>query len=169
LFGYCKEVDVKYCKVDPDEKLVGFEDATKFIDEELGKGKNVMVHCSNGEGKSAAVIIYYMMKKHKKSIASTVRSLRRYRDIKPRITSVEYLMACEKKLIGQSTVALGGKGNREIVCTDEGSSWGSGGAGGNGSSTSKKKSSGSPFWACLFFVALSVSLVAFVYLVTGRG
>lgn len=168
LFGYCKESDIKYCKVDPDDKLIGFENATKFIDEELESGKNVLVHCSNGEGKSAAVVIYYMMKKHKKTAASTIRHLRRHgREVKPRVTAVEYLIACEKKLFGHSTIELGGRGNREIVCVDEGSTWGSHDGAGGGSAT-KKRRNGPPLNACLILLALVVGLFGILYAVTGK-
>jgi len=163
LFGYCKEADILYCKVDPDDKLAGFEEATKFVHEELGKGRNVLVHCSKGEGKSAAVIIYYMMKMHKQSAGKTVAELRKiWSGVKPRVTSTEYLIAVEKRLLGSATIALGGKGNREVVLTDS-SEWSLGESG----SDKKKSNNGPPLGACLILLGLLGALFGALYIATG--
>ena len=39
-----------------------FEEAYEFIEENLAKGHNVLVHCHAGVSRSAAIVIAYVMK-----------------------------------------------------------------------------------------------------------
>ena len=116
---FAKEPEVKYLKIDPtDEKNNHFEEVCKFLDSELSAGKNVVVHCEEGKGKSAAVLMYYVMKKCNKSLAESYRFIEGLRDVKFPPSLVKVLIAAEKSLRGTVTIGLEDK---KVVFLDDGS------------------------------------------------
>ena len=63
MHGLSQEEGVKYLNVDPiDNNASCLELAYRFINSSLEKGENVLVFCHSGYGRSAAVVIYYLMK-----------------------------------------------------------------------------------------------------------
>jgi len=85
------------------------------METELSSGKNVLVFCYNGRSKSAAVVIYYLLKRGE-TLQSAVTELKRAREtvnIPPDL--VRYLIDEEVRQKGKTSIALGGRGNREIL------------------------------------------------------
>lgn len=116
---FAKEPEVKYLKIDPtdDEKNNHLEEVCKFLDTELGAGKNVVVHCEEGKGKSAGVMMYYVMKKTNKTLAESYRFVEGLRDVKFPPSLIKVLIAAEKKLRGTATIGLE---DRKVVFLDGG-------------------------------------------------
>lgn len=74
MHGLSKEDTIKYLKLDPvDNNKSCFELAYRFIDTSLDAGNNVLVCCHSGLGKSAAIVLYYVMKKLGLSFADSHR------------------------------------------------------------------------------------------------
>lgn len=48
------------------------EDALRFVDEMRAQGKSVLVHCFQGRSRSVAIILLYLMKKCKMTLAESV-------------------------------------------------------------------------------------------------
>ena len=121
LFGLAKEKDIRYLKVDPcidhDDPQKNFDHAYKifeisfnFIDQELTSGHNVLVHCEKGVTKSAAVVIFYLMKKRAISLAEAYKEVKEYRSMAlPQPSLFRHLISAEIKLRGVETVRIQGK------------------------------------------------------------
>lgn len=117
MHGLSGEKDVKYLNIDPDLNN-SFEDSFSFIDKALSKGKNVVVQCQNGLGKSAAIVLYFLMKKQSSSLADSHRLLKKSRknvalNIRPDL--VAKLITEEKRLRKTISICLDG---RKIVYLD---------------------------------------------------
>jgi hypothetical protein len=117
MHSFAKEPDVKYLKMDPnneeDNHLV---DVYNFIESELEKKHNVVVQCENGLNKSAATMVYYVMRKKSLSLADSYRLINKLRTIKISPSLMQVLMQEEKKLYGSVSVALDG---RKVLFLDE--------------------------------------------------
>jgi protein-tyrosine phosphatase len=121
LFGLSREKDIRYLKVDPcidddelkkctDHALKIFEIAFNFIDQELNLGHNILVHCEKGVTKSAAIVVYYIMKKQDISLAQAYREVKKYRDcILPQPSLFKHLISAEISLRGIDSVRIQGK------------------------------------------------------------
>jgi hypothetical protein len=156
IHGFARETDVNYLKIDPDDEDTNnlFEDSYVFIDSVLEKGKNVLVHCDNGINKSAAIVLYYLMKKSDKSLGESYKLLKtqRKKDIKIRPQILQQLISAEKRLRGTISIMLDG---RKIVFLDS-------------LKTSKAGSPLSPllilFGVVVFFAAIFLG----IFLLTGK-
>lgn len=114
MWGYCKENGVNYLKLDTEDTAL-FDTAKQFIDKELSLGKNVVVFCCNGMGKSAAIIIYYRLK-YGSSIASTYLDLQKRRgNINIRPDTMKFLIKEEVSTLGHPSIDLAGRGHREVL------------------------------------------------------
>ena len=118
--GLSRENDIEYLNCDPDvDPNYCFINAIKFIDSALTKGHNVTVLCQNGLGKSAVLVLYYLMQKNSSSLADSHRLLTKTRknkslNIKPDLMNL--LISEEKKLRKKISVRLDG---RKVVYLDE--------------------------------------------------
>ena len=156
MHGLSGEKDVKYLNIDPEEGDC-FEDSFNFIKKALSKGKNVVVHCQNGLGKSAVIVIYFLMRIMSYTLADSHKLLKQSRknfklNIKPEL--VEKLIAEEKKLLGNNSICLNG---RKIVYLD--------------SSRSRKagpNASGFPIIPCVVLVGFIAVLYGALVLATGK-
>lgn len=129
LSSSCLENDIKYLKIDPmvDEKESLWDSAYKIIDSEVSNSRNVVLQCETGTGKSAAVAMYYAMKKQSISLEKSyklVESCHRETKLRPRL--LERLIAAEKALRGCSSMYLEdgkkvrfGSSRRETPGTDK--------------------------------------------------
>lgn len=127
MHGLSGEKDVKYLNIDP-ENSECFEESFNFIRKALSKGKNVVVQCQNGLGKSAVIVLYFLMRIMSFSMADSHKLLKQSRknfklNIKPEL--VIKLIAEERKLRGDSSICLDG---RKIVYLDSSRYRKSGGA-----------------------------------------
>lgn len=114
-----KEKDVKYLNCDPELTSNSFEAAFDFIDRTIAGGENITVLCQTGLGSSAAVVIYYLMRKMQCSLAESHKLLtdaRKNKTLNIKPVYVNALIAHERKLFGRVTVALSG---RKIVYLDK--------------------------------------------------
>eukprot|EP01038_Epipyxis_sp_PR26KG_P009925 gene9925-13349_t len=112
LHGFSKEPDVKYLNIDPeiDENNNYFEEAYNFIEQELMNGRNIVVYCESGNGKSAAVVIFYVMKKKSVSLCDSYRLLQTFKkDIRTRPDLMKILIQSEKKLRNSVSMAVIGR------------------------------------------------------------
>lgn len=157
MHGLSGEKDVKYLNIDPDLTDC-LEESYNFIEKALLKGKNVVVQCQNGLGKSAVIVLYFIMKFTVCSLADSHRLVKKSRkdltlNIKPDL--VAKLVAAEKKLRKSISVCLDG---RKIVYLD--------------SVMSRKKggpvSNGFPFIPLLVFVGFIAVLYGSLVLLTGK-
>lgn len=110
MHGFCKEADVEYLKIDPDDEGNNhLEEAYNFLDKKLSEKKNVVVNCETGFGKSAVVLAYFLMKKMNISLAESYRILQDRRGgirMPPRLVKV--LMNAELRSRGSLTLRLDG-------------------------------------------------------------
>jgi Dual specificity phosphatase, catalytic domain len=78
-----QQQEIDYAEIDiPDHETVGIEKldaAADFIDYEVGRGRNIYVHCKAGRSRSAAAVAAYMIKYGKLDADRAVRELRRCR------------------------------------------------------------------------------------------
>lgn len=110
MHGFCKEADVEYLKIDPDDEGNNhLEEAYNFLDKKLCEKKNVVVNCETGFGKSAVIVAYFLMKKMNISLAESYRILQDRRGgirMPPRLVKV--LMNAELRSRGSLTLRLDG-------------------------------------------------------------
>lgn len=110
MHGFCKEVDVEYLKIDPDDEGNNhLEEAYNFLNKKLSEKKNVVVNCETGFGKSAVIVAYFLMKKMNISLAESYRILQDRRGgikMPPRL--VKMLMNAELRSRGSLTLRLEG-------------------------------------------------------------
>ncbi|XP_067127991.1 dual specificity protein phosphatase 3-like [Centruroides vittatus] len=62
---------------------VYFQDAANFIENALSSGGKVYVHCRAGISRSAALVIAYLMIKHRMSVQDAIRKIKENRNIIP--------------------------------------------------------------------------------------
>ena len=62
------------------------EQGVEFIDQEIKKGKKVYVHCKAGRGRSAAIVVAYLSKKHPDTYRSVEEAARFVAALRPIIT-----------------------------------------------------------------------------------
>lgn len=159
MHGLSQEKEVKYLNIDPEIKN-SYEEAFVFIDKALLRGKNVTVQCQNGLGKSAAIILHYLMKKTPSSLADSHRLLKKSRkdhvlNIKPELTIS--LMVEEKKLRKFNSISLDG---RKIRYLDEGFS---------GLGKKKSGKNGFPYIPLFVFIGFIATLYGGLLLLTGKA
>lgn len=125
LHGFSKEEDVIYLNIDPlvpsdETKDNHFEECYQFINDETNGGNNVLITCHSGLNKSAAIVLYFIMKKNSLNLADSIRLIKRYRnDIKPNPELIRLLMKQEMEIFGCNSIYLGGRANREIIYSDK--------------------------------------------------
>lgn len=156
MHGLSGEKDVKYLNIDPEEGDC-FEDSFNFIKKALSKGKNVVVHCQNGLGKSAVIVIYFLMRIMSFTLADSHKLLKQSRknfklNIRPEL--VEKLIAEEKKLRGNNSICLNG---RKIVYLDSSRSRKSGAS-----------ATGFPIIPCVVLVGFIAVLYGALVFATGK-
>lgn len=79
--------------------------------------QSVVVHCDNGNIKSGAIVLYYVMKKKGISLAESYRIVRKYRaSLKVKPSLIKKLATAEKALHGVVTLMHDGK---SILFLDE--------------------------------------------------
>jgi hypothetical protein len=186
LHGRCKEADITYCKIDPiDDKRICFTDAYKFIDNALESGSNTLITCETGLGKSACILLYYMMKREQTTLADSHRYIN---SLRPGINSddkksgfrpncVEILIDEEKKMYKNSKVSHGKipscelRSDRSMVYIDgkenpysttTNSLFGGGGSSGSSNKNKKPKSDFQVFRALLFLIFLFAFMFFFI-------
>ena len=91
IHSLSREEDVNYLNIDPaNENFEDLEKAYDFIENTINKGKNVTVLCQTGYGKSAAVVVYYVMRKYSLNPFEAIEYVKKYHQkvrINPTITS----------------------------------------------------------------------------------
>ncbi len=75
-----------------------FDQAYRFIEKARHNNIPVLVHCSAGASRSAAVVIAYLMRKEKMTMADVTKELRHIRPIVENINFKSCLEALEQKL-----------------------------------------------------------------------
>lgn len=120
IHGSSKEEGVTYLLIDPEaDEGKCFEAALAFLDKHCGSGSaNVLVHCMTGNGRSAGILLYYLMKKLSMTFANSHRALKALKPaIAPRADLVRLLLAEERALYrGLETIGLNEK--RQIIYKD---------------------------------------------------
>ena len=108
MHGFCKESDVKYLKIDPeDEREKFWEDSFTFILNALQSGNNVTVNCETGNQKSALIVLYFVMKHMSFSLAESYKLVRRYRpSIRITQSMGKIILKAEKKLRGFQSMMI---------------------------------------------------------------
>lgn len=116
LFGYCKETNVTYSKIDPDDYQKYGDNFIKFIDDKLVNGKNVLVNCENGIGKSATIILLYLMKAKNLSLKDGKSIIEKYwKSIKIKPSLANLLLKVEKSTLGYNSLIYDGKNFQKLV------------------------------------------------------
>lgn len=106
-----REENITYLNIDPtNENLSDYDKAYDFIERALNSGKTILVLCQTGNGKSAGIIVYYIMKKLSKNPFESIDILKKIRS-KIRIpTIVSNFITREAKRLGLLTIPT--KGNK---------------------------------------------------------
>ena len=156
MHGLSRESDVKYLNIDPDLKD-SFEDSFIFIDKALSKGKNVTVQCENGLGKSAVIVLNFLMRKMSISLAESHTLLVKARKEKMKInpTLVGKLIAEEKKIRNSISICLDGRNIIPLNTVSRGKKAGA-------------SSKGSPIIAVAVFVGFIGILYGVLLFATGK-
>eukprot|EP01036_Dinobryon_divergens_P036170 gene36170-47027_t len=158
IHGLSRETDVQYLKLDPeeDEGDDSFQKSFPFIDASLEKGNNVLVHCESGLNQSAAIAIYYIMKKKDINLADSYKIVKEQRKkaIKIRPALTQKLIKAEKFLRGSISIMLDG---RKVIFLD----------------AIGKRSSGSgtsyvPYYTAFAVAAFFAVIFLGIYLATGK-
>lgn len=73
----------------------------EFVNQELKKGQNVLVHCKKGHHRSACIIAFYLMIYHRMSLIDAVRLIKKVRPsaFKRMTCLLQILLQIEKKRI----------------------------------------------------------------------
>lgn len=75
---------LRFLRIDmPRDGLDKFERSLAFIDGSLSDGRNTLVHCAAGACRSAAIVMYFLMKKNNWTVAQAHAALRSARPIVP--------------------------------------------------------------------------------------
>lgn len=122
IHGSSKEEGITYLNIDPEaDEGASFELALAFLDKHCADdgSATVLVHCLTGNGRSAGVVLYYLMKRAKCTLAEAHRALKKIKaTIAPRAGLVRLLLAEERKLYrGLESVSLSEK--RQIIYKDD--------------------------------------------------
>ncbi|AXU41624.1 PTP-2 [Spodoptera eridania nucleopolyhedrovirus] len=75
-----------------------FDAAYKFIEDKLKEGKNVYVHCHAGVSRSATLVIYFLMKHYKISLAEAYQIVVDRRNIRPNDSFLRQLQMAESQM-----------------------------------------------------------------------
>lgn len=68
---------LRFLRIDmPRDGLEKFDRSLAFIDAALAEGRNCLVHCAAGACRSAAIVIYYLMKKRNLTVQQAHAALR---------------------------------------------------------------------------------------------
>jgi len=164
MHGFSKEPEINYLNIDPNEDTKDLNRAYEFIDAELNKGNNILIH---GVTQGAPIILYYILVKTNTNLASILKLVRRERDfpnIRPNV--VKYIMIKEKLLLGSNSVYLGGKGDRELLCIGESSSFFSNKN--NNNNKGNRKNSNNGIIALIIVATFVVAIFGSIYLITGK-
>lgn len=114
MHGLSKEQDVVYCNVDPDVSSKAYEESFQFIDKSLSAGHNVTILCQTGTVRSAAVMLYFLMKKLDATLAhchellkEILKKKKKELNLKPDL--IKQLMVLEKILRKTASISLDGR------------------------------------------------------------
>ena len=114
MHGLSKEQEVVYCNVDPDVSSKAYEESFQFIDKSLTAGQNVTVLCQTGTVRSAALVLYFLMKKTDTSLANChellteiLKKMKKELNLKPDL--IKQLMVLEKILRKTASISLDGR------------------------------------------------------------
>lgn len=110
IISLSREPNVKYLNIDIEENISSLGKSADFIENELNQKHNVVVHCETGNGKSAAVLMYYFMAKHSMCLGDSYDLVKLNRpSVKPSPTLMELLIQQEMKIFGSVSVRLDGR------------------------------------------------------------
>lgn len=71
---------LRFLRIDmPRDGVEKFDRSLAFIDSALADGRNTLVHCAAGACRSAAIAMYYLMKKNNWTVAQAHAALRKAR------------------------------------------------------------------------------------------
>lgn len=111
LFGYCKEKEVTYYKIEPTEaKEKEWDRCIDFIHERVTKGETVLLFCDSGRTRSILVLLAYLMKIHSFSLTVGYSLCEKARGtVKLSPSMARLLLGKEKALLNKNTMVLEGK------------------------------------------------------------
>ena len=114
MHGLSREQNVTYCNVDPDVSSKAYEESFQFIDKSLKEGKNVTVLCQTGTARSAALVLYFLMKKTDTSLANSHELLteilkKKKKELNMKPDWIKQLIVLEKILRKTASVSLDGR------------------------------------------------------------
>jgi hypothetical protein len=168
MHRFCKESHVNYLKIDPEDGLHrSLAEGYIFIDKALKNLNNVVVYCETGNGKSASVVLYYIMRKFSITLAQAHKVLLGQRgSIRPSLKLLQLLITEEKKLFGSSSVRLEG---RSLIPLSDDSIFSSikerpGGI----SSTTQRRGGSAPLTLAIVVVAFFGGLYGILWFITHK-
>ena len=114
MHGLSREQDVVYCNVDPDVSSKSYEESFQFMDKSLTAGLNVTVLCQTGTARSAALVLYFLMKKTDTSLANCHELLteilkKKKKELNMKPDLIKQLIVLEKILRKTASVSLDGR------------------------------------------------------------
>jgi hypothetical protein len=97
MYGFAKEAEVTYQKIDPSDDQDHFQESFDFIERHLAKKRSIIVHDEAGVGKAAVIIIYFLMIKSKKSLGEAYKYVGKLRgELKVRNSKTHTLLSLSR-------------------------------------------------------------------------
>ena len=160
LHGFSKEPDVEYLNIDPisveDHEQINemWHNSYIFIKNAIKNQKNVLVSCENGSGKSAVIMIHYLMKRYKMSLGCSYEYIQDLvSDLKVRPQLMKKLIELDVKYNNVASMSI--KNKTEYIVNSNATS--------NKNFNGKSKSNSSKFYY-IGIIIVVVALGAWLYL-----
>jgi protein-tyrosine phosphatase len=101
IHSLSREEDVTYLNIDPvEENSEALEDSFRFLETHLSNGKTITVLCQSGVNKSAAVLVYYIMRRERLTPFEATDYLKTFKQKVRLSAAIQTFLCREAKKLG---------------------------------------------------------------------